>query len=200
MTAAAAGPCSASSARSLSSSTRCAGSSARAQMREVGLAAGGVDHHGKAARDAAHDQVVEHAALRVGQHGVAQAAFAEAREVARHQGLEGLRGVLAMHQHLAHVRDVEQRGRVAALPVLGHDAGGILHGQGPAGEIDHPGAALVVHRMQRRAARAGSGWLVTVRSRPGPPEAVDRRACVQSPSPLCPRPERFIGRQATRPT
>ena len=58
---------------------------------------------------------------------------------------------------------------LAALPVLGHDAGRVLHRQRPAGEVDHPAAELDVQVVQRRAARGRVGWRVTDRSRPGPP-------------------------------
>ena len=50
-----------------------------AHMREIGLAACGVDHHGKAALDPADDQIVEHATLLVRQHRIAQPVLARAR-------------------------------------------------------------------------------------------------------------------------
>ena len=161
MTAAACGPCSASRRALGQLLDPVRGLERRAQMREIGVAAGGVDDHEQAVRDAADDQIVEHAALLVGQHRVAQPALAEPRDVARHQRLERRAARIAMDQHLAHVGDVEQRGRAPAVPVLGHDAGRVLHGQRPAGEIDHPAAELEVQLVQRRAARRRhrcAGW------------------------------------------
>ena len=50
----------------------------------------------------------------------------------------------ALHRDLAHVRDVEDRGGVSRVVVLGDNAGGILHGKIPAAEIDHFSAELDV--------------------------------------------------------
>jgi hypothetical protein len=44
---------------------------------------------------------------------------------------------VADQAQLAHVRHVEQRGLVAAVPVLGEDAGGVLHRHRIAGEGHH---------------------------------------------------------------
>ncbi len=51
-------------------------------MGEVGLPAAGVDDHVQAVLDPADDQIVEHAAVLVGEHGIAQPAGAEAGDVA----------------------------------------------------------------------------------------------------------------------
>ena len=129
-----------------------------AQVGEVGGAAPGIGDHEQTLGHAAGDQVVERAAPIVGEYGVAQAALGEARDVARHQALESLGRAGTVDQRLGHVRDVEQRRGGAAVPVLGHDAGRVLHRQRPAGEVDELAAKLHVQVVQRRAARGGGGW------------------------------------------
>jgi hypothetical protein len=77
-------------------------------------------------------------------------------DVDRHQGLEGGRGVGADQAQLAHVRNVEQAGRVARVLVLGHQAGGVLHRHRVAGEGHHAGAELDVEVVQGRLEGVGA--------------------------------------------
>ena len=82
-------------------------------------------------------------------------------DVARHQGLEGLGGVVAGlggEPHLPHVRDVEQAAGGACLGVLGQDAGRILHRHLVAGERHETRAEFAVKVVKRRALQgAGCG-------------------------------------------
>ena len=128
-----------------------------AQMGEVGGAARGIGDHEQTLGHAAGDQIVEGAAPIVGEYGVAQAALGETRDVARHQALESFGRARTADQHLGHVRDVEQRRGGAAVPVLGHDAGRVVHRQRPAGEVDQLAAELEVQVVERRAARSRAG-------------------------------------------
>ena len=97
-------------------------------VAQVGVLAAGVDDEEQVAegrarcgRVGANDhQVVEQAAAGVGEEGVALPAHAEVDHVHRHQVLQGRGGVGTDQPHLAHVRDVEQGRRLAAVLVLGH--------------------------------------------------------------------------------
>ena len=100
-----------------------------AHVGEVRSPARGIGDHEQALGHAGGDQIVEHAAPFVREQRVTELALGQPGDVARHQALEGLGRALAADQHLAHVRDVEQRRRRTAVPVLGHDAGGVLHRQ-----------------------------------------------------------------------
>ena len=157
ITAAAAGPCSASSAWSGIGSMRQRDGDRRAQVGDVGRLAAGVDDEEQVIGAARHHQVVEDAAGVVGEERVALLALAQADDVDRHQRLERGRGVGADQADLAHVRDVEQRRRLAALAMLGHDAGRIRDRHVVAGERHHLRAELDVQRMQRRLQHRGGG-------------------------------------------
>ncbi|MET3917124.1 hypothetical protein ABID97_003906 [Variovorax sp. OAS795] len=120
-------------------------------VRQVGHLAGTVDDHEERAVSFVEEhQVVEDAALVVQQQAVALLAGCKVDHVDRHQGLEGGRGVGPDQAQLAHVRDVEQPGRVARVLVLGHEPGGVLHGHGIAGKRHHAGAQFHVQVVQRR--------------------------------------------------
>ena len=130
----------------------------RHEMGEIGLLARGVDdEHQHAVLDgiarARHHQVVENAAILVGELGIALPPGREADDVGSHQRLERARGGLVVgpdQERLAHVRDVEQAGRAAGMGVLGNDAVGILDRHVVAGERHHAGAARDMQRVQRR--------------------------------------------------
>ena len=100
-------------------------------------------------RQVGDHQVVEDAAGLVGQQRVALPAGLERRDVAGHQPLQRRGRAVALQRRLAHVGDVEQRGVGAAVQVLGHDAGGVLHRHGVAGEGHHARAQLAVQRVER---------------------------------------------------
>ncbi len=131
------------------------------QVLQVGLPACGVDDQQQVAgaagvHAAGDDQVVEDAAGDVGEEGVALLAGREADDVGRHQRLERGVGAVAAQPQLAHVRDVEQRGRRAALAVLGEDAGGVAQRQLVAGKRHHARAERQVQGVQR-GLEQGSG-------------------------------------------
>ncbi|CKS66750.1 Uncharacterised protein [Mycobacterium tuberculosis] len=102
-------------------------------------------------------QVVKDAAFVVQQQAVALLAGGQVDHVDGHQGFEGGRGVGADEAKLAHLGDVEQAGRIARVLVFGHEAGGVLHRHGIAGEGHHAGAELHVKVVQRRLEKFGSG-------------------------------------------
>ena len=81
---------------------------------------------------------------------VALPAFGEADDVDRHERLERGGGVGADEAQLAHVRDVEQHRRLAALAVLGEDACGVGDRHVVAGERHHLRAERQVQGMERR--------------------------------------------------
>ena len=125
------------------------------QVLHVGVLAAGVHHQEDVAEGGArgcvgahHHQVVEQAAAGVGEKRVALLADAQVDHVHRHQAFQRGGGVGAHQAHLAHVRDIEQRRRLAALLVLGHQAAGVLHRHGIAGKGHHAGAQALVQRVQ----------------------------------------------------
>ena len=132
-------------------------------MGEVGVLARRVDDQHQHAvliglGGARDHQVVEDAAVSVGKLGVALPPGREVDDVRRHQGFHragGGRVVGADHEGLAHVRDVEQAGRLAGVGVLGDDAVGVLHRHFVAGEGHHAGAARDMERVERRV---GERW------------------------------------------
>jgi hypothetical protein len=88
---------------------------------------------------------------RVREQRVALLADRQVDHVHRHQRLERLGRIVADQAKLAHVRDIEQRRRLAAVPMFLQDAGGVRHRHLVAGELDHLGAELEVERVQRCA-------------------------------------------------
>ena len=82
--------------------------------------------------------------MRVGEEGVTLAVHGQAGDVHGHEGFQGGGRVVADQPHLAHVGDIEERGRLAAPLVLGEDARGVLHRHVVAGKGHHAGAELHV--------------------------------------------------------
>jgi hypothetical protein len=130
----------------------------------LGLAAGVDDEEelaearGRVGRRGPYDhQVVEQAAGFVGEEGVALAAFGQAQHVHWHQRLERRGSVDAFEPQLALVRHIEERRRLAAVPVFGHQAGGVLHGHGVARKGHHAGAEFEVQCVQRGLEQGGVG-------------------------------------------
>ena len=155
-TASACGPCSAISARSRSGSMmhasescarRCASSAAlraalTTSMQMIAL----VRHH----------EVVEDAALGIGEQRVALPPGRQAEHIARHQCFERPRGIFdasraRADRDLAHVRDVEQAGGGAGVKVLLDDAGRILHRHVVARERHHARTEPQVELVEWRA-------------------------------------------------
>ncbi len=64
------------------------------QMREIGLLAGGVDDDEEMVVEMGDHQVVENAAVVVGEEAVALAAFGEAEDIDRHEAFERERRIL----------------------------------------------------------------------------------------------------------
>ncbi len=102
-------------------------------------------------------QVVDDAAFVVQQQAVALLAHGQVDHVHGDQRLERGGGIRAYQLELAHVRDVEQAGGGACVVVLRHQAAGVLHGHGIAGERHHAGAQLDVQGVQGRGEQRGGG-------------------------------------------
>ena len=92
-------------------------------MGDVCVLAGRVDHQIEPVVGPRRDQVVEDAAVIVGELGVAHGHGREAGDIPRHQALQRGGGAGAGEPELAHVRDVEEAGGGPCLRVLRHDAG-----------------------------------------------------------------------------
>lgn len=121
-----------------------------AQVRQVLLFAGGVDHQEQGVVTQVGDhQVVEDAALRVGEHGIALHAHRQVDDIDRYQRLQGAGGIVAAQDDLAHVRDIEQAGLLAGVQVLLEHAQRVLHGHVVAGERHHARAQFQVQGVQR---------------------------------------------------
>ena len=87
----------------------------RAQMRLVLGLAGGVDDQKQMVAEIRHHQIVENAAVVIGELGVALPSRRNRHDVLRHQPLQRQRGILDLagfrpQRELAHMRDVEQAG------------------------------------------------------------------------------------------
>ncbi len=94
----------------------------------------------------------------VEQQAVALLAHGQVDHVHRHQGFKRGGGIAhLMSLELAHVRHVEQAGGGAGVHVLGHQAGGVLHGHVVAPERHRLGTEFDVQGVQR-CGEQGSGW------------------------------------------
>ena len=154
-------------------------------MGDVLVLAGRVYHENQPVVAAGDKQVVEDAAVFVGELGVTHGPGGEASDIARHEALQRLGGTVAGKPQLAHVRDVEEPGGGARVRVLRHDAGAVAHRHGIAGEghqrgaegamLDEErspgegvGAGVVAHgisqanRGERERSRAGSSGAPSV--------------------------------------
>ena len=125
----------------------------RAQMRLVLGLAGGVDDQEQMIAEIRDHQIVEKAAVRIGELGIALPARRNRHDILRHQPLQRAGGVLDLagfrpQRDLAHVGDVEQAGGAAGMQVLLQHAGGILHGHVIARERHHLAAARDMQRVQ----------------------------------------------------
>jgi hypothetical protein len=115
---------------------------------DVTFLAGAIHDHEQVVTAVDEHQVVDDGALVGQQQAVALLADGEVLHVHRHQRFEGRCRVGPGQAQLAHVRDVEQAGRIAGVLVLGHQAGGVLDRHGIAGEGDHARTQFQVQRVQ----------------------------------------------------
>jgi hypothetical protein len=131
---------------------------ARLDVGDVAGLAGAVDDHEQRVVALVEEhQVVDDAALVVQQQPVALLAHGQVDHVHGHQRLERCGGIGADQVELAHVRHVEQARRRARVVVLGHQAGGVLHGHGIAREGHHAGAQLDVQGVEGGGEQIGHG-------------------------------------------
>ncbi|MNE42448.1 hypothetical protein D3C80_1365740 [compost metagenome] len=121
-----------------------------AQVRQVLILAGGVDHQEQFVVTQVGDhQVVEDAAVFIGEHRVALHAHWQVDDVDRHQGFQGLGRIGTAQADLAHVRDVEQAGLIAAVQMLFHHPQRVLDRHVVAGERHHARTQFQVQGVQR---------------------------------------------------
>lgn len=145
----AAGPCRASRARLEQRLHLATAADVGLQVSQVLLLAGGVDdqEQGVLAQVGNH-QVVENAALLIGEHGIALHTHWQVDDVHRYQAFQRLGGVSATQNDLAHVRDVEQAGLLAGVQVFLEHAQRVLHRHVVAGERHHACTQFQMQGMQ----------------------------------------------------
>jgi hypothetical protein len=133
----------------------------RAQMRGVGLLARGIDDQQQLLAHARGHEVVEDAAGRIRELGVAHAARLQAADVAGHEPLQRLGGVVEIvrsEADLAHMRDIEEPRRAPRVLMLGDDSGRVLHRHLVASERHDFRPQLAMQIEERRALqRCGRG-------------------------------------------
>ncbi|MCY1177360.1 hypothetical protein D9M73_176650 [compost metagenome] len=118
-------------------------------MGQVLVLAGGVDHQEQLVLGQAGDhQVVEDAAVLVGEQCIALHAHRQIEDVHRHQAFQGARGVLTPQEDLAHVGYVEQAGLLAGVQVFLEHAQRVLHRHVVAGERHHARTQFQVQGVQ----------------------------------------------------
>ncbi len=96
------------------------------------------------------DHVVQDAAVFQAQQRVGRLAVVHARQVARGAHLGQPHRVASVQDHSTHMRQVEQADVATHRAVLGQDAGRVLDGHVPAGEIDHARAQPTMRGVERR--------------------------------------------------
>ncbi len=131
-----------------------------AQMGDVLRLAGGVHHQEEVIAAIGEHQVVEDAALGVGEEAVALAARLQPEHIDRHQPFERQRRVLdaarlRAQDHLAHVADVEETGLGAGVKMFLHHAFGELHRHRVAREFHHLAADPGVEGSERGLSKLG---------------------------------------------
>ena len=119
----------------------------RHQVGQVGGLAGRVDDEEQVVLAARDHQVVEDAAVRIGEEAVALLADGKVDDIHGHQRFERRCRIGAEQADLAHVGHVEERGFGAAVLVLGHDAD-VLHRHFIAGERHHACTLLKVQGVE----------------------------------------------------
>ena len=171
---------------------------------EVGLVVARVrDGQEAVGAEPVREQVVEHAALLVAQHGVLRAVLGDLGDVVGEEPLEELLRSRPGRLDLAHVADVEHPGPLAHGHVLLADPAWVLHGHLPAGERNQPrplGDVAVVQRGSLECLRPRSH-----RRRTLPPPLRPQLWCIPSVRGVSERRRRSrgrsgVGRDAHRPT
>ncbi len=119
-------------------------------MGDIAVFGRGIDHKAQPAREADRHQIVDDAAMVVEQQRVAHPGFAEAGNIAGHQGLQHVSRD-TMQRYLSHVRNIEKSRLGAGMEMLGDDARWVLHRHLVAGKRHHLGAARDMQRVERRA-------------------------------------------------
>ena len=120
----------------------------------VGLA-GCIDHEHEVVAAIGDHEVVEDAAPVVRQERIALASRLQSEDVDGNQRLQRQRGVLdpaalGPHGDLAHMRDVEQPGRLPGMQMLLDDAAVVLQRHRISGEGHHPRAVALMPCGERR--------------------------------------------------
>ena len=127
-----------------------------AQQLEIRSLAGGVDHQEKlfaGGVEPGHHQVVENAAVFIGELGVARAPGRQSANIAGDEAFEFSRRVRSRQESLAHVRHIEQAGVLAREKMLGDNAAAVIHRQFIAGERRHAAAQRDMAGVKRRPGR-----------------------------------------------
>ena len=114
------GPCRASSARSKCARTLTPCRQLRPEMRDVGVLAAGIDDDQQAIAEVGDHQVIEDAAIVIGEEAVALAAVFQAKDIDRNQRFERLGGIIVGSGggdefDLTHVRDTSKRPAAARV-------------------------------------------------------------------------------------
>ena len=130
-------------------------------MGFVGLLAGRVDDEEQMIAAVGDHEIVEDAARRVGEEGVALSAHTYPDDVHRDERFERPRRVgrplrTRLEADLAHVRDIEEPRMLPRVLMLLQDAGRILHRHLVAREGHHARPELHMERVKGRSLQLGS--------------------------------------------
>ncbi|MNH24870.1 hypothetical protein D3C79_848260 [compost metagenome] len=121
------------------------------QVAQVLILAGGVDHQQQlVVAQIGNHQVVEDAALVIGEQRITLHPHRQVDDIDRHQRFQGLGRIGATQADLAHVRNVEQAGLFTGVQMLLEHAQRVLDRHGVAGERHHARAQFQVQTLQRR--------------------------------------------------
>jgi hypothetical protein len=159
------------------------------QIVRIEVFAARIAHHDEPVAVIGHHDVVDDPARFVQQQRVALPARFEALDVAGDDEFERPGGVGAMQAELAHMRDVEQRGFVTALLVLGDQTVSVLDRHPIAGEGHHLGAETAMQRVERDRAQVFRLVGFDVQDRLGQRSLPQRSTCqltLAGMTPLCP--------------
>ena len=122
-----------------------------AHVGDVGGFAGGVDHQEQVILGQFRDhQIVENAALGIGENAIAGAARLQTLDIAGNQGFQPRGDPRSLDLDLPHVGDVEQTGLFPDMTVFGHDSGGVPHRHRIAGEGHHLAPQFPMKAVERR--------------------------------------------------